>query len=340
MERVIGWLRTALATTGFIARQGAGSLRDNWGVGILSVVLAVSLWIYVTDREDPEVTARVAGSIPVQCVNAPAGRAVSPPCLETESVAVRVRAPESVLEELTAQDFEARADLSGVTTDETTVTVRVESTRSRVEIVEVLPPEITVTLEDVTARTVPVQTRMVGTPPPGYEVDQVTLEPGEAVVTGPASLVELVAAVEADVNLTGVRTDFEQTLLLQARDELGANIEGVVVEPESVLVQVELAQVQFSAIFVVLPDVTGTPALGFRVAGIEVDPPLVVVSGPSEVFQTLEPAGGVTTVPVPIDDASTDVQRTVALLLPEDASVEQATVTVRVIIEAIDGATP
>lgn len=339
MEQALGRLRSAAAITVLVLRQGTSSLRENWGVGVLSVVLAVSLWIYVTDREDPERTERVSSTIPVECVNAPTGRAVSQPCAEPESVAVRVRAPESVLDGLTAEDFVARADLSGMEEDEASVTVRVEATRSGVDIVEVLPSQVTVQLENVTSRTVPVQTRLVGTPPPGFEVSQVALDPEEALVTGPESLVDLVAAAEVDVNLTGLRTNFEQTLLLQARNDLGGNIQGVIVDPESASVVVELSQVEFSAIFVVLPDVTGTPAVGYQVAGIEVDPPSVVVSGPSEVFQTLE-GTGVSTVPIPIDDASTDVQRTVGLLLPEEASVEQAAVTVRVIIVPIDGAAP
>jgi YbbR domain-containing protein len=335
MERPIIWLRNLLWGAGLVARQSALTLRDNWGIGILSVVLAAALWIYVTDQEDPDRTGTV-GAIAIECVNVPLGKNPGSSCDET--VSVRVRAPESVFDELTSADFTATADLSDVTSDEATVRVFVDSARARAEVVDVLPTDqLTVRLEDVTSRTVPVRANVVGTPPPGFEVDSVTLEPAQATVSGPESVMELVGALEVDVNLTGVRTTFEQTLLLQARDELGGNIQRVTIEPESAVVRVELAQVEFSAIFVVLPDVSGSPAVGFRVAGIEVDPPFVVISGTSEVFQTLDPSEGVGTEAVPIADARSDVTRTVALRLPEGARVAQPQVTVRVIIQPIGG---
>jgi hypothetical protein len=43
-------------------------------------------------------------------------------------------------------------------------------------------------------------------------------------VERPQSLVEQVAAVEADLDLTGVHTNFQQTLLLYARDDQGGDM--------------------------------------------------------------------------------------------------------------------
>lgn len=331
MERGIAWLRAAMVTSGVVIRQAVLSLRQSWGIAILALVLAASLWIYVTDQDDEETTGRVPGPLAVECVNVPPGKADSPPCRD-QSVTVRVRAPKDVLDELTAEDFRATADLSDATADLTRVPVRVQPTRARVDIVEISPAQITVRLEDVTSRTVPVRTQLVGTPPRGFEARSFAVQPDEAVVSGPESLVSRVSVAEADVDLTGARTNFEQTLLLQARDDQGGNIEGVNVEPESARVRVEMVQLEFSAPFVVQPDISGAPADGFTATGIQVDPPFVIITGPAEVFQSLDPVRGVSTQPVSIDGASADVIRTVALRLPEGARVEQPGVTVRVLV--------
>lgn len=323
-----GWLGGVLQAL----RQVALTFRDNWGLALLSLVLAISLWIFVTDRDDPERTARFSSAIPVECVNVPLGKAVAPSCSETKSVTVRVRAPESVFDRLTADDFRASADLSEVMTDEATVTVRVESTEPRVEIVDVTPNQITVGLENVTSRTVPVRTRLVGTPPRGFEAEEMTLDPEEAIVTGPESLVGRVAAVETDVNLTNRRTAFDETLLLQARDELGGNIQGVNVDPESVSVHGEIRQLEISAAVIVRPNVQGLPADGFSVTAIQTDPPFVFVTGPAEVVQSIDLIGGVTTAAVSIDGSSVDVVRPVVLQLPQGVTVNQPRVTVRVVI--------
>jgi YbbR domain-containing protein len=139
--------------------------------------------------------------------------------------------------------------------------------------------------------------------------------------------------VEADVNLTGVRTSFEQTLILQARDEQGGNILGVNIKPGSAVVTAEIVQLEFSSAFVVQPEITGVPASGFSVTAVEVQPPLVTVTGPASLFQTIELIDGISTVAVSIDGASADVVRTVAIQLPQGASVDQEQVTVRVVIK-------
>ena len=44
----------AIRTAGLLVVQIVGSLRYNWGIGLLSLGLAISLWVFVTDRENPE----------------------------------------------------------------------------------------------------------------------------------------------------------------------------------------------------------------------------------------------------------------------------------------------
>jgi YbbR domain-containing protein len=296
--------------------------------------------VYVTDRDDDERTARVPGAVPITCVNLPSDKAVASACSD-QSVVVRVRARDSVIDNLTGADFTASADLSAVTSDTETVSVIVDSQRSGVDIIDVSPPQITVHLEDLIIRQVPVGTHLVGAPLRGFEIATVGLQPTEAVVSGPQSLVDRVAAVEVDIDLTGVRTNLSETLLLHARDDRGGDIRNVVVDPESATVEVELRQLLFSAPFVVQPNVTGAPATGFVVSGVQIEPPFVTVSGPADIFQSLDPSGGISTEPISIDGATADVVRPAVLRLPQGATVEQPAVTVRVIITRFSpGGTP
>lgn len=328
-------LREVLVTSGLLAREAVFSLRQNWGIGVLSVVLALSLWVYVTDKDNPDQTGQVRGSIPVEAVNIPPDRAVA--SISPASVTVRVRSPGNVFDNLSADDFRATIDLSDISTHEATVAVVVVPQEPQTEVLTIYPANVSVQLEDVTSKTVSVRTNLVGTPPRGFDLHQTTVQPNAVVVTGPQRLIGRVAAVEADVNLTGVRTNFQETLLLHARDDNGANIEGVNVEPESAAVRAEIVQVQFSAAFVVRPDISGVPADGYNASAISVDPSLVVVTGPAEAFSSIDPVQGITTEAVSIGGASADVVRTVALRLPEGATVDQAAVTVRVTIAPARG---
>lgn len=335
MSRALSWLRDSVVTAALIFGQAVLSLRHNWGLGVLSIALAASLWVFVTDRQDADRTGRVSGAVPVEVVNVPAGQAVF--SLSQDAVSVRVRAPESVFDDLTADDFVATINLSGVTGGQATVPVTVDPQVSRVQLEEISPPEVTVTLENVTSRTLPITTELVGAPPRGFQIGETTIDPQQAVVSGPESLVGRVASVEADINLTGARTDFEQTLLLQARDEADGAITGVDVEPERALVRVQVEQLETSAAFVVRPQTSGAPAEGYNVTGISVEPAIVFVSGPAEVLESIDAAEGIATVPVSIDAATADVVRTVSLELPEGARVTAPGVTVRVTITPTSG---
>jgi YbbR domain-containing protein len=167
------------------------------------------------------------------------------------------------------------------------------------------------------------------------EIGEITVEPQEAVVTGPESLVQLVVAAQASIDLTGISTNLEQTVLLEPRGGVG-KIEGVLVEPERALVSAELRQVTFSQVYLVVPDVSGTVAGGFRVTAIAVEPQFVTITGSQDVFRSIDPSQGVRTEPVVIDGASADVVRPVDLVLPENATASQPTVTVRITIEPLE----
>ena len=97
IERLFRWLGNGGLTAWLLGRQAVFSLRENWGIAVLAVVLAMSLWVYVTDKSNMERTARVPGAVPVECVNVPPGKAVSPSCGD-QTVVVRVRGSDSALE--------------------------------------------------------------------------------------------------------------------------------------------------------------------------------------------------------------------------------------------------
>lgn len=332
MAGFAAWCRAALVVAGMTARQAIVSLRYNWGLALLSLLLAVSLWAFVADREDPHRTDRVPGTIPVEVVNVPSDKAVYPPL--QQSVSIRARAPESIFDDLTAADFRATVDLAGVTGDGGTVAIQVTPLESDVVVTDWTPSEVTVELATLTSRSVPVEIARLGALPRGFALDRIEPEVSEVTVTGPGPLVTDNIVVEGEINLTGARASFEQEVPLQARDRHGTAIEGVTVEPDTALVRVEIVQVEFTAPFVVRPVVRGAPAEGFRVTGIQVDPPIVSITGPADVLQTIDAVAGIETEEVNIDGAQADVVRPVALLLPGDARTDTPVVTVRVSIRA------
>jgi YbbR domain-containing protein len=186
------------------------------------------------------------------------------------------------------------------------------------------------TLEPVATKTVAVEVELVGAAPVGYSLSESEVSPEYVNVSGPESLVNLVDAAAADVNLTGIRVSLEQTLTLTARDARGSDINGVDLEPNTAEVSLTIVQQQFSMVCIVNPSVTGNVASGYDITSIEAQPAYVTLSGPLEVLESIDV---LTTEDVAVDGAQSDVVKSVRLRVPKGAHVadgEEVLVRVRV----------
>ena len=319
-----------------VLREGASVIASNVTLGLLSLALAVTIWFFVIDVESESRTDYFPSPISVQTVNVPEGLAVSK-ISEPSNVSVRITADKDVWDRLSADDFEAVADLSGVKQREASVPVRVNLKRGNVKIETIEPARVTVNLEPVMTSTVPVRVKPVGATPLGYALASTRFSPEQVEVSGPASLVERVAAAEADVNLTGIRVSLNQDFALTARDSEGGEIEGVTLDPGMARVSLEIVQNEFTVTFIVNPQISGNVAAGYRAAKVETDRPFVQVTASVEVLQSIDV---LTTEDISVDGAESDVVRNVKLRLPEGArAVGGDEVVVRVTVVPATGET-
>ena len=320
-----------------IGRAAATSFTGNLSLLGLSVGLALSLWLFVTDQENPTRTETFNRPIPLRIVNVPNDLAVAN--ASEASVTVRIEGPQSELDDLTADDFEATVNLGAFAVGQSQAVIEVTSENRRVDVIRVEPRQLTVTLEPLRSRDVPVVVSLFGSPERGFEAVETLANPDRVTITGPESLVDLVDAAVAEVDLTGLSVDIDrESVLLDLRDARGGDISGVSAEPAVASVSVDLLQKEFSLAFVVSPTIRGEPATGYNVTGIAIDPRLVIISGPLDVLQSIDAVRGIATAEISIADSRGDVSRVVQLSLPEGARVQgSADVSVRVSIAPAKG---
>jgi YbbR domain-containing protein len=332
MEQLRAFFEELVMLAGAVLRPAAKSVRENSGLAALSVVLAFGLWIFVTDVENPEQTRRLEVDIPVSPVNVPSDTVVVG---EIQPVRVEVRVEENVLESLTKDDFQATVDLEGLTVgdyDNLPVEVRPLTTRGNLRVINVFPSEVAVRVAQLLSKTVPVEVDVRGSPPAGYTLrgTEIPDETNTAVVAGPQEGVAAVTKVVAPVDIDGRTESFESAVRLEARNEQGILVENTTVDPRFVDVSIEIEQVTFGRPLAVSPRLQGTPRQGYNVVGISVDPLVVTVFGSQSYINE---ATTIPTQPVDIEDATSDVVRTVSLALPTGTTVQggvSVTVTVRV----------
>lgn len=298
---------------------------------ILSLLLAFVIWITATLQTDPFVTGEFAG-LPIVLVGQPADTLVIEPT--AESVTVRVRAPQSVLQTLSPGDFTVTIDLVGVQVGESVpVPVQVEVANEAVRIEAISPVQQAVHLEAVNTLAMSVTIDVQGEAATGYQLGVPTISPDSVAVTGPVSLLEQVAAVSGTVSLKGVRESVAAEVRVAPRDAEGQVVTGLEWTPEQVEVRANVRKrLGYKPDVTVIPDLRGDPAAGYRQGSVVVEPSTVVLAGLPSVLDQL-PAF-VMTQPVSVAGATEDMTVRTTVTVPTGitvANVQFVTVTLQIL---------
>lgn len=301
----------------------------NWPLKLAAIALATLLYAGLVASQD---TNTLTGPVNVTPVNQPPDTVVTNQPLRDVGQ-IRYIAPADV-PRLRVEDFTATVDLTNVKPDgePTSVTVAVSSIYPQVTIVEVTPRQIQVVLDTVQQKTVPVRVERSAVPA-GVTVGNTTVNPAEVVVSGPATLVDQVVAARVMATLDPSGLNVDSDLEATPIDATGQIVSGVDVEPQTVHVTIPLFTDKQSRTLPVNPVVTGSPAPGFRIASVRVDPQTVLVEGDGNQLATLTE---VDTAPVALFGATGDVTQTVSLALPTGViPTGPATVSVTVSVEPV-----
>ena len=305
-------------------------------LAFVSLFGAVAIWVAVTNEENPTTDREFPVTIPIEAVGVTEGLAVY--SMSPDAVVVIVRATDETFEELTAANFRATIDMTGVRDTQSTRSIVVdivEIDADDASIVETRPSTFTrVVLETEQSKTVPVQVKRLGSLAQGFTVTSTETSPVEVTVVGPTSSIGLVESADADVNLTGVRSNILLQSALTPRDGGGAVQPRVRVQPSSVEVRLVVQQLQTPQLVPILARTQGEIAGGYNIVEILPDPRTIQVTGSLEVLQSLD---AIETEPIDISGASATVSRSIGLRLPAGIETERQTVNVTVEIEPAPG---
>jgi len=208
-------------------------LTNNILLKLLSLLVAIGVWMWVTGEEKLEFTfpaPLVLQNLPVRVA-----LAASPP----DQVMVRLRAPEALLKRLAAGDIDTRIDLAGLGTGEHLFPLTADRVRVPfgAEVLKATPESVSLLLEARVVRQVPVEARLEGQPAAGMEVARVVVDPPRVAVEGPERAVSAIRHVSTErLTLEGKRASFVASSAVVAGHPLLR-----IVSPEAVTVRVQIA---------------------------------------------------------------------------------------------------
>jgi YbbR domain-containing protein len=288
-------------------------ITHNWPLKLGAIALATLLYGGLVLSQT---TDSFPGSVQISPVNQPSDVIL----LDNLGSVSRIRyvAPPDLGLRIDSGSFSATVDLANVTPTGAPVTldVTVKGVDSRVQVLDFEPKRIIVKVDRVGTKTVPVRVAL-GPMPSGLDVGDPIVDTQNAAVSGPQSIVDKVTEAQAPVTIDASGIDIDQLVSLVAIDDTGTELgvdSRIEITPARVRVQVQVFTDRRSKAVPVTPNVIGTPAAGFEVASIEVDPPVVSVQGDANDLASLDRAD---TQPISISGASSEVSQDVGFDLPQ-----------------------
>jgi YbbR domain-containing protein len=176
----------------------------NFGLKVVSLLLAAGLWLAISPDEQP---AEVAVRAPIVFQNMPPEIEISSETIPEAQI--RVRGPERVIRQLRANDVHADIDLGIAKPGERTFDLTSQQIRHPREllVVQVVPSQVHLSFDTRLTREVEIHPRVTGNFLAGEQIARVEVDPAKVSITGPLHHVERVESATTDpVDASGTMT--------------------------------------------------------------------------------------------------------------------------------------
>lgn len=270
-------------------------LINNLGIKILSVCLALFLWIVIINVDDP-VKTRTFTNVPVQVLNESTltSKNKAYDIVSGEMVDFTVKGKRSQLDNLKKTDFIATADLAELTPPFDTVKINVECIKNMdLEITMGKVSALTISLEDIIKKSFSIRVVTSGACAPGYASDETEVSPALIEVSGAESVIKDIQEVKVLVDVTGAYSDITRIVEPKAYSERG-EIDSSKLRFSNNEVTVKVTILETKRIPVIV-ETRGEPAYGYQFKEAAFEPQEIEIKGTSAKLKNIS------SLPVSVD---------------------------------------
>ena len=255
------------------------ALTKDVGLKILAVVFSFLLWLVVVNIDDPTQTRTFTAVVTVtnEDVLKSAGKLYEIKD-GVNTVSFRVTAKRSIIEKLSPSDFSATADMNSLENEERIpVTIAAKSYANYITISS-KQNYLYVVLEDEQTERFVIEAQTTGTIEAGLTVDSVTSSPTVITVTGPEDVVSTIDKVVASANITGVTSNFTESVIPKFYDSEGEEVDSkeLTLSVSTVSVSVTFSNIKTVDLVV---KTSGTLDSSLTLDSIKTDPSSVGIKG-------------------------------------------------------------
>jgi len=286
---------------------------------VISLLLALVIWISAVTSANPNVEVEL--SIPLEIRQQSSDIAIVDAV--PQSVDLKVLAPESIIQSLEEDNpLVAYINLTDITagTYRFTVQIQIPDQLYPIRVLEKNPEKLELKVSNLISKPLPVSIEIEGEPAIGYQTSGLSWDGRSVTVTGQDSKVQEVAVVVGVLDISDSTGSISKSVTLEARNTTGEIIDGVMLLPETVLVNQSISLQGGYRNLAVNVTTQGAVEPGYRFTSITPAPPTVMVF--SEDPQLVEDLPGyVNTKPLNLNGVDGYLETILELDLPEGITV-------------------
>jgi len=247
----------------------------NVDIKLLSLFLAIILWLYIASGENPI----VENFIDVSLIQ----NNLSEDLVIKEfpiNVSMGIKGPKNIINNISSHQIIGTVNFSEINT-EGLYKLKVEVVAPKgIQITRIIPPEIKVEVEKVLTKEIEVEYSLIGVPEKGYSLtDEPQFNPFKVKIIGAQSVLENTKQIICAIDISGIKEDLSRKLTVKAVDINGNEIKEIKIEPDIVEVSISLTRGYPEKQLTVKPKIIGKPAPGYYISEILSDPDDIKIFG-------------------------------------------------------------
>ena len=297
--------------------------KENLLARIACLLVACGLWVYVMTDQNPIVERNV--EVRLQQLNLPNNMMVFN---VPDKVMVKIRGTRTKVSDNLENKITASLNLKNVTEGQQSLPVKVSFAAG--DVVQVTPNEVSVYVDTVSEKKVPVITRIVGAVSSDMTIGNSIITPAQVTLRGATHRMNKVNKVVAPIDVTDHQGDFQTESELVAVSDDGYDIPNMKIIPERVMVQATMVSQMLSVDIPVQLVVSGELPKDVTVTKTEILPEKVRITAPPSLLKDLK---AINTKPVDVSKLTGSTVVAAELDLPEKVIPELRTVRIRLSVE-------
>ncbi|MBQ5420433.1 MAG: hypothetical protein IIU24_10035 [Selenomonas sp.] len=300
-------------------------VQHNLAAKIVAVLVAVILWGYVMNDQNPSIEGSFNAQ--VKLINVPDGYKVTQ---STETIKITVKGPRSLFAANGDKNFQAHVDMQEAKSGKGSYKVKVDMPQG-FELVDVQPDTVDVELDPIVRRKVRADISVNGSPASGVTVAKVSQASAEVIIEGPSKAVSEVERVIGYVGLTNKNdVDFALQVPLTAINNDGREVQGITIQPATMYVAVQMARGLTKKIVSIRPVTDNDLPQNLELVSMKPNPLQIEIAGAENIISNLTT---VATEKISLADVVGNTDKTVKLALPPGVTVTNHDVLVRIVVK-------